>query len=134
MGMGAKSWSRGEREALLNRWRMGKGSTKKKPKWKSLELETPPLATTTSTATSATTTPEQGLDPQHPFLKMISKNVDGAVISTEKQQQQGASQSTCTAAHDTWGFLLQPRRPSMWELQSSTAPPSGGPTDQSANP
>merc|ERR1711971_1264351 len=72
---------------LLNRWRMGKGSTKKKPKWKSLELETPP-ATTTSTATSATTPPEQGLDPQHPFLKMISKNVDGAVISTEKQQQQ----------------------------------------------
>merc|ERR1711971_1479168 len=94
MGMGAKSWSRGEREALLNRWRMGKGSTKKKPKWKSLELETPPLATTTSTATSATTTPEQGLDPQHPFLKMISKNVDGAVISTERQQQQGASEGS----------------------------------------
>ena len=63
---------------------MGKGSTKKKPKWKSLELETPPA--TTSTA-RATTTPEQGLDPPHPFLKMINKNVDASVISTEKQQQ-----------------------------------------------
>ena len=70
---------------------MGKGSTKKKPKWKSLELETQPA--TTSTATSATAPPEQGLDPQHPFLKMISKNVDGAVISTEKQQQ-GANEGS----------------------------------------
>ena len=76
--------SSSQQPCLLLRWRMGKGSTKKKPKWKSLELETPPA--TTSTA-RATTTPEQGLDPQHPFLKMINKNVDGTVISTEKQQQ-----------------------------------------------
>merc|ERR1712212_303375 len=65
----------GEREALFNRWTMGK----------SLEPETPPA--TTSTTTSATTPQEPGLDPQHPFLKMINKNVDGTVISTEKQQQ-----------------------------------------------
>ena len=62
---------------------MGKGSTKKKPKWKSLELETPPAITATNTVTATTT--EQGLDPQHPFLKVMSKNMD-AVISTEKQQ------------------------------------------------
>ena len=61
---------------------MGKGSTKKKPKWKSLELETPAI-TATNTATAST--PEQGLEPQHPFLKVMSKNMD-AVISTEKQQ------------------------------------------------
>ena len=67
---------------LLLRWRMGKGSTKKKPKWKSLELETPVITTTT---TAPATTPDQRLDPQHPFLKMISKNVD-TVMSTEKQQ------------------------------------------------
>merc|ERR1712212_1420145 len=65
----------GEREALFNRWTMGK----------SLEPETPPA--TTSTTTSATTPQEPGLDPRHPFLKMINKNVDGGVISTEKQQQ-----------------------------------------------
>ena len=62
---------------------MGKGSTKKKPKWKSLELETPAI---TTTATATATTPDQGLDPQHPFLKMISKKVETAQ-STEKQQQ-----------------------------------------------
>ena len=72
-----------QQTCLLLRWRMGKGSTKKKPKWKSLELETPALTNTTTIATP--TTPDQGLDPQHPFLKMLSKNVD-TVISTEKQQ------------------------------------------------
>ena len=68
---------------------MGKGSTKKKPKWKSLELETPVVTTTTNPATA--TTPEQGSESQqHPFVKMISKNMD-TIISTERQQTQDGS-------------------------------------------
>ena len=68
---------------------MGKGSTKKKPKWKSLELETPVVTTTTKPASAIT--PEQGSESQqHPFVKMISKNMD-TIISTERQQTQDGS-------------------------------------------
>ena len=52
---------------------MGKGATKKKQKWKSLELD-PPVEEEQKTPSTT--------NPQHPFLKIISRNME-AIISTD---------------------------------------------------